>query len=308
MRTRLSSFRFAAPLLTLALLPGCTRGSAEGAPGTASAPQVATAVLPNGLRLEYLEQGDPTGVPVILLHGYTDSRRSWERILPMLPNSLRVFALTQRGHGESDKPATGYAPADFAGDVIQFMDLLGVRQAVIVGHSMGSIVGRRIALDYPERVRGLVLEGAFATLKGNQIMEDFWKQAIEPLPDSVPHQFVLDFQRSTLARPVPDWFFDLVVGESRKAPIQVWKGVIGQLVQTDFLAETAQIQTPTLILWGDRDAFAPLAEQKLLQSTIPGSRLVIYTGTGHGMHWEEPERFVDDLVKFVAEGEGKQQP
>ena len=220
-----------------------------------SPPKVATAVLPNGLRLEYLEQGDPTGVPVILLHGYTDSRRSWDRILPMLPSSLRVFALTS-----------------------------------------------------PERGRGLVLEGGFATLKGNQIMEDFWKQAIEPLPDPVPHQFVLDFQRSTLARPVPDWFFDMVVGESKKAPIQVWKGVIGQLVQTGFLAETAQIKAPTIILWGDRDTFAPLAEQKLLESTIPGSRLVVYTGTGHGMHWEEPERFVDDLVRFAAEGSGEQQP
>ena len=308
MRTWLFSFRFASLLVPLSFLPWCTSGSAEGAPGMASAPKVATAILPNGLRLEYLEQGDPAGVPVILLHGYTDSRRSWERILPMLPNSLRVFALTQRGHGESDKPATGYAPGDFAADVIQFMDQLGIRQAVIVGHSMGSIVGRRIALDNPERVRGLVLEGAFATLKGNQIMEDFWKQAIEPLTDPVPDQFVVDFQRSTLARPVPGWFFDLVVGESRKAPIQVWKGVIGQLVQTDFLAETARVQAPTLILWGDRDAFAPLAEQKLLQSTIPGSRLVIYTGTGHGMHWEEPERFVRDLVQFVAESDGRKQP
>ena len=308
MRTRLFSLSFAVPLFTLALLPGCTRGSAESGPGAASTPTVATAVLPNGLRLEYLEQGDPAGVPVILLHGYTDSRRSWERILPMLPSSLRVYALTQRGHGESDKPATGYAPADFAGDVIQFMDLLGIRQAVIVGHSMGSIVGRRIALDHPERIRGLVLEGAFATLKGNPIMEDFWKQAIEPLPDPVPNQFVLDFQQSTLARPVPEWFFDLVVGESRKVPIQVWKGVIGELVQTDFLADTTRITAPTIILWGDLDAFAPLAEQQLLQSTIPGSRLVTYTGTGHGMHWEEPERFVNDLVQFVAELDRVQRP
>jgi pimeloyl-ACP methyl ester carboxylesterase len=251
--------------------------------------------------LEYLEQGDPAGIPVILLHGYTDSRRSWERILPMLPNSLRVFALTQRGHGESDKPASGYAPADFAGDVIQFMDLVGLKRAVLVGHSMGSVVARRIALDQPERIRGLVLEAAFATLKGSPIMEGFWSQTIAPLEAPVPRQFVVEFQQSTLARPVPDWFFELVVGESRKAPIQVWKGVIDQMRQTDFLAETTQIKAPTLILWGDQDSFAPLAEQQLLQSTIPGSRLVIYTGTGHGMHWEEPERFVSDLVQFVAE-------
>jgi len=70
--------------------------------------------LPTGVRLNYVERGDPRGTPVILLHGYTDSRRSFDRILPSIPSSYRVFAVTQRGHGDSSKPHHGYLPEDFA--------------------------------------------------------------------------------------------------------------------------------------------------------------------------------------------------
>ena len=61
--------------------------------------------LPTGVTLSYVEQGDPSGTPVILLHGITDSRRSFETMMPGLPRSLRVFAISQRGHGDSSKPA-----------------------------------------------------------------------------------------------------------------------------------------------------------------------------------------------------------
>jgi tetratricopeptide (TPR) repeat protein len=60
--------------------------------------------LPDGMRLMYVEHGDPDGMPVVLLHGYTDSMRSYEQVMQHLPRSLRVFAVTQRGHGDSGKP------------------------------------------------------------------------------------------------------------------------------------------------------------------------------------------------------------
>ncbi|VTU13666.1 alpha/beta fold hydrolase [Variovorax sp. RA8] len=73
--------------------------------------------LPGRARLEFAEQGGRSGTPVIALHGVTDSWRSFEPVLPCLPSELRVIALTQRGHGASDKPAGGYRTADFAADV-----------------------------------------------------------------------------------------------------------------------------------------------------------------------------------------------
>src|SRR4051812_47128348 len=102
-----------------------------------SAAATKSVTLRNGIELPYIEQGDPTGVPVILLHGYSDSCYSFYRLLPFLPPSIRAFALTQRGHGDADRPEAGYAPSDFAGDVAQFAEALGLGPVVVVGHSMG---------------------------------------------------------------------------------------------------------------------------------------------------------------------------
>ena len=106
-------------------------------------------------------------MPVILLHGVTDSWRSFELVLPHLPPSIHAFALSQRGHGDADRPLTGYSFHDFAADVAAFMDALQLKTAVIVGHSMGSGVDQRFALDYPDRLLGFVLVGSFATLHAN---------------------------------------------------------------------------------------------------------------------------------------------
>ncbi len=121
------------------------------------------ATLASGVRLPYVEQGDSDGVPVVLLHGVTDSLRSWEPVLPYLPSSIRAFAVTQRGHGDADRPATGYHPHDFATDVVAFLDAVGVEQAVLAGHSMSSYIAERVATEHPERVLGLVLLGGFAS-------------------------------------------------------------------------------------------------------------------------------------------------
>src|SRR5215218_9009180 len=80
---------------------------------TFTGPAMSSVRLATGVTLPYVEQGDPTGVPVVLLHGITDSWRSYEPVLPYLPDSIHAFAPTQRGHGDSDRPATGYRFEDF---------------------------------------------------------------------------------------------------------------------------------------------------------------------------------------------------
>ena len=79
-------------------------------------------------------------------------------VVALLFALVGVFAVTQRGHGNSSKPETGYAPADFARDVAAFLDAVGLDSAIVVGHSMGSVVAQRFAIDHPARVRALVLE------------------------------------------------------------------------------------------------------------------------------------------------------
>ena len=85
---------------------------------------VTSTELPNRVRLEYVEHGDPSGIPMVLLHGLSDSWHSYERVLPHLPASIHAFALSQRGHGDSERPESGYSPRDFAADVAAFAERL----------------------------------------------------------------------------------------------------------------------------------------------------------------------------------------
>ena len=254
--------------------------------------------LPTGVRLNYVERGDPRGTPVVLLHGYTDSRHSYDRVLPLLPSSVHVFAITQRGHGSSSKPDAAYGPADFAADVAAFLDAMRLDSAVIVGHSMGSSVAQRFAIDHPSRTQALVLEGAFFPSPHNEAVREFF-QTVKGLADPIDPKTVREFQQSTLATPVPPEFFETVVGESLKVPARVWKAALEPYLTFEFSDRLKEISVPTLLIWGDRDGFTLQAEQEALNRAIRGSRLIPYAGTGHSPHWEDPERYVSDVTALI---------
>ena len=256
--------------------------------------------LPTGLRLQYAEQGDPAGAPVVLLHGITDSWRSFEPVMAHLPASLRVLAVSQRGHGESDRPGS-YRTREFAADAAAFIEALGLGPALVVGHSMGSVNAMRLAIDRPELVAGLVVAGAFAAFTTNAAVVAFYRTVVEPLRDPIDPAFAAEWQQSTLAQPVPQAFLDTVVAETLKVPAGVWRTGFAGLLEDDFSAELHRIAAPTLVVWGDRDSFSPRDDQDRLVATIRGSRLVTYAGAGHALHWEEPERFARDLADFAGQ-------
>jgi non-heme chloroperoxidase len=263
------------------------------------APIIKSVELPHRVKLPYVEQGDPSGVPVLLLHGFTDSWHSFEPVLPHLRESIRAFALTQRGHGDADCPASGYRTRDFAADVVAFIDALGLRPAVIVGSSMGSTNAQRFAIDHPERVLRLVLTGSFATYQSNPVVVDFWQSGVSHLTDPIDPGFVREFQESTLAQPVSPVFLHTVVQESLKVPARVWRAAFEGFLEDDFVGEWGKIEAPTLIIWGARDTLCPRHDQDALLMAIAGAQLVVYESAGHALHWEEPERFVADLAAFV---------
>lgn len=257
--------------------------------------------LPNQVRLPYAEQGDPSGLPVLLLHGFADSWRSFELVLPHLPESIRAFALTMRGHGDASRPTSGYGIRDFAADVAQFQDAIRLRAAVIVGHSMGSGVALRFAIDHPECTMGLVLVGAAPTMGATAAAREFWDSTVSKLTDPVDRALVRGMTESMLTRPVPPAFLEAAVREGLKVPAFVWKAAFEsrRSLEGDYSAELSRIRAPTLIVWGDQDARYSRGEQDALASAIAGSRLVVYPGAGHNLHWEEPQRFASDLVSFV---------
>ncbi len=92
---------------------------------------------------------------------------------------------------------------------------------------------------------------------------------------------------------------ETIVGESLKVPVSVWQATLEGLLEAVPPTETGTLAVPTLIVWGDRDAFVSRKDQERLAAVIPDSRLVIYEGAGHAVHWEQPERVAADIVAFV---------
>ena len=136
-------------------------------------------------------------------------------------------------------------------------------------------------------------------MRGNSDVQALWDSVVCTLRDPVDRSFVLGFQESTLAQPVPAGFFETAIQESMKVSACVWKAMFAALLQEDFSSELVRIKVPTLIVWGDQDAFCSRQGQDVLARAILRSQLVVYSETGHALHWEEPEHFADDLVEFT---------
>lgn len=255
--------------------------------------------LPNRVTLCYVEQGDLAAMPLVLLHAIGDSWKSFEPVLEHLPASVHALALSQRGHGDSARPASGYQTRDFAADLRAFLDATGLEQAVIVGGSSGGLAGRRFAIDYPERTLGLVLLGSPASLKDKPLLLETWGTTVSELTDPTD-DFVHAFVEATArTHRVPAAFLETVMQESLKVPAHVWKQTYLGLLEDDSEDELHSIAAPTLVVWGDQDSLLPRSDQERLTAAIPASRLIVYEGGGHPFYWEEPERVARDLVAFL---------
>ncbi|MEU5952538.1 alpha/beta hydrolase [Streptomyces sp. NPDC047525] len=268
-----------------------------------SAVAVHEATLRAGLVLPYAEVGDPAGTPVVLVHGYVDSWWVFEPLLRRMPSSLHVYAPTQRGHGDADKPPDGYLPEDFAADLVAFMDTVGIERAVLVGASSGGVQARIVAGRYPDRVAGLVLLGVPVTLADKPVAAELW-QVVRELEDPVDRDLAERFALGMTAEPLARGFLETVVEENLKAPARVWRETLRGLLETDLRATLSGILVPTLAVWGDRDPILTREEQQTILDTVIGSRLIVYEGAGHIVHWDMPERVVRDIAAFAASVDG----
>ena len=254
---------------------------------------------PSGITLHYVEQGHPSGIPVLLLHAYLDSWRSFEGVLRHLPDGVHAFAPSQRGHGDSDRPPTGYDAADLVGDVAAFMDAVELDAAVLVGSSSAADTARRFALEYPARAPGLVLVGPFHTFPADAPAVVEMREQIAALTDPIDPDFVRDFVAGTAGDAVPREFLETMAAESGKIPAYVWREMLEGLLSAP---PAEPIDVPTLILWGDADPICGRAEQDALLAAIPSAELRAYSGVGHLVHWEQPERVAADIAEFASRG------
>ena len=134
-------------------------------------------------------------------------------------------------------------------------------------------------------------------------------EEVRALEDPVPPAFAREFQESTTHRPIPEEFLSTAVSESLKLPTRVWRDYMeGVILTPDHASRLGEIDAPTLIVWGEQDAFFPREEQDRLASTIPNATLKVYPETGHAVHWERPEQVVHDLEAFMKDTRPVQSP
>lgn len=288
-------------LLSAMALAGCGGGStsASGDKTTVDPPAGSAAsftkesvALPTGITMKYVEMGNlDSDEVVILLHCYTDTARSFystaEALAAKAPN-LHIFIPDQRGHGETSMPTDAgcaeapegcFEPADFAADLLAFMDEMGIDKAHLVGHSMGSFAAQELALTSPERVQSITLIGTSASVVGSQVLTEFViKTMIEGMWGAALQKQRPDFQwprdayeltprdadpsvetwlaQNWVADPTADLaFLKAALPESADIKLGAWLGVARALLETDNRERLAELTVPTFVIWGKQDPF-----------------------------------------------------
>ena len=257
--------------------------------------------LTTGVSLAYTSTGPSSATPVLFLHAWAESRRSFDRLLALLPATVRAIAMDQRGHGDAERPAAGYSLDHLADDVEAFIHELDLSSAVLFGSSSGGYVAQQVAIRNPEIVAGLVLVGSPRSLQGRPAFADEVEQLTDPIDVAWVRESLTWFPR---IQPVPPWYIDDRVRDGARIPAHVWREAFGGLTSACPPTDAGTITAPTLIVWGDHDELLTRDHEQRLASAIPDSRLVVYEDTGHLVLWEQPERLASDLIDYIETLDG----
>jgi len=261
--------------------------------------------------LYYEDQG--TGPPVVLIHGWPLSGASWERqVTALLAAGYRVITYDRRGFGKSSRPASGYDYDVLADDLKKVITKLDLHDAALVGFSMGggevarylgahgtARVSRAVfmsaippfllkAPDNPSGIEGSVFEGIKHAIVADRLafLSTFFSNFynVDLLKGKRISDDVVRLSWNVAATASPIGTFDCV---------QAWL--------TDFRADLARIDVPTLVIHGDADRILPLAATGArTHESVKGSRLAVIEGGPHGLNWTHAEHVNRELLTFLA--------
>jgi non-heme chloroperoxidase len=269
----------------------------------------------DGSDLFFSDWGDPGGRPVVFAHAWALSGDMWHQQIPDLVEAgLRCVVYDRRGHGRSDRPGRGYDIDTLAADLAALVNHLDLTDAVLVGHSMGaSEVVRYVTNSGTDRVAGIVL--CAPTLPGLLRTEDN--------PDGIDRAVFEEDQRAMrddigawMDRFTHDQFNAEYFGAAKPMSDDLGAWTRRQIVETPLIAalasrrsaveanfrpELRRLGLPTLIIHGDADTSAPLElTGRPTAALIPGSRLVVIEGVGHGLYASAAARCNGELLDFIA--------
>ena len=259
----------------------------------------------DGVSLFYQELG--SGVPVVFLHGAPLNSEFWEaQTNHLAEHGCRCIAFDRRGHGKSTRAYSGYDFDTLADDLAVAMDTLDLRDAILVGHSVGTgEIARYLSRYGTERVAATVLVGGILpTVRQGPNAPDlfppeFFEQMEGGMKQDRPAYYAMaatGFFGEHASRETSNWIISMALNTSLRAHLECNRS---QAIE-DFTADLASMTVPTLIVHGDADLAQPLAlTAARAHAAIPTSRLLVYEGAPHALPLTHRERLNDDLLAFV---------
>ena len=265
----------------------------------------------DGVKIHYSETGE--GEPLLLIMGYGMPGEAWLGSIPFL-GGFRAIYYDNRGTGQSDRPGGPYTIGQMADDAAGLLEHLGIDDAHVYGVSMGGMIAQELALRHPEKVRSLVLGctmcgGEHSTMCEPEILDELiavvgGMGTMDPAA-WVDRQLPLLFTREWVeANPGIRDMLLMIAPMLPPTPPETAQHAMAGLWGWSSHDRLAQITAPTLVVHGDRDVLIPVENARVLAATIPGARLHIVEGAGHGYPAQDPvgvHQLVTDF--FHAQGE-----
>jgi pimeloyl-ACP methyl ester carboxylesterase len=237
---------------------------------------------------------DSESPPLVLIHGSGGTHLYWPPEIRRL-RGYCVYALDLPGHGKSSTIDGQQSIEEYARYLVQWLESLHLRRAVLVGHSMGSAIALELALHHPEYVVGLGLIGAGARLR---VLPELLNYAADQTTFYKAIDMLVSFSFSAN---VPAWLVELASQRLVETRQSVLYGDLVACDRFDVMDHLGEVKQPAVVVCGAEDQMTPLRYAQFLASSIPGARLEVISGAGHMVMLEQPVRVADSLISFLKD-------
>lgn len=255
-------------------------------------------VFLSDLRLNAELTGPATGAPLVLVHALGTSMAIWDDLIPLLPASLRILRFDLRGHGQSDMPSPPYSMGSLIRDTERLMDHFALKDAVILGLSIGGLVAQGLAVKRLDLIRAMVLSNTAAKIGRPEHWQDRIDQVrtggLEAIADATMDRWLGRNWRSHPAMP-------RLRAQLTATRPDGWIGCAHAIAGTDFYETTATLTLPTLAIAGANDGSTPPDLVRETADLVLGSRFALIRGAGHLPPVEKPAEYAAILTQFLTE-------